>query len=175
MGKQGYLVSVIMVGFIIKGVVTQDLSERAKIKVERRGRDVVLKCEGASGSTSNVTWMKDDTQIERKGEELNLGAEANDPRGIYRCHNSGPLQVYFRMCQNCIELDAATISGIVVADIIATVLLAIAVYCITGQDSGRLLRASDRQNLIANEQLYQPLGERDNEQYSRLGVTRTRK
>lgn len=46
----------------------------------------------------------------------------------------------FAVCQNCIELDAATISGILVADIIATVLLAIAVYCITGQDSGRLLR-----------------------------------
>ncbi|KAM9113868.1 T-cell surface glycoprotein CD3 delta chain [Pangshura tecta] len=79
------------------------------------------------------------------------------------------------MCQNCIELDAATISGIVVADVIATVFLAIAVYCITSQESGRHLRASDRQTLIANEQLYQPLGERDNEQYSRLGVTRTRK
>ncbi|CAM4613536.1 T-cell surface glycoprotein CD3 gamma chain-like [Lepidochelys kempii] len=173
MGRHGYLVSVIMVGFIIKGVVTQETS--AKIKVERRGRDAVLKCEGAPGLKSNITWWKDGTQIERMGEELNLGAEANDPRGVYMCHNSSPLQVYFRMCQNCIELDAATISGIVVADIIATVFLAIAVYCITGQDSGRLLRASDRQNLIANEQLYQPLGERDNEQYSRLGVTRTRK
>ncbi|CAM5172161.1 unnamed protein product [Eretmochelys imbricata] len=175
MGRHGYLVSVIMVGFIIKGVVTQETSVKAKIKVERRGRDAVLKCELAPGTKSNITWWKDGTQIERMGEELNLGAEANDPRGVYTCHDSNPLQVYFRMCQNCIELDAATISGIVVADIIATVFLAIAVYCITGQDSGRLLRASDRQNLIANEQLYQPLGERDNEQYSRLGVTRTRK
>ncbi|XP_037738356.1 T-cell surface glycoprotein CD3 gamma chain isoform X1 [Chelonia mydas] len=175
MGRQGYLVSVIMVGFIIKGVVTQGPS--AKIKVERRGRDVVLKCEGVPETESSTAWWKDGTKIERKGKELNLGAEANDPRGLYICRDSdsSPLQVYFRMCQNCIELDAATISGIVVADIIATVLLAIAVYCITGQDSGRLLRASDRQNLIANEQLYQPLGERDNEQYSRLGVTRTRK
>ncbi|CAM4699478.1 unnamed protein product [Caretta caretta] len=175
MGRHGYLVSVIMVGFIIKGVVTEETSGKAKIKVERRGRDAVLKCEMASDTKSNITWLKDGTQIERMGEELNLGAEANDPRGVYKCDNSESLQVYFRMCQNCIELDAATISGIVVADIIATVFLAIAVYCITGQDSGRPLRASDRQNLIANEQLYQPLGERDNEQYSRLGVTRTRK
>nr|XP_013806623.1 PREDICTED: T-cell surface glycoprotein CD3 delta chain [Apteryx mantelli mantelli] len=81
----------------------------------------------------------------------------------------------FPVCQNCIEVDAATISGIVVADVIATVFLAIAVYCITGHDKGRMSRASDRQNLIANEQLYQPLGDRDDGQYSRLAPVKARK
>ncbi|NWW99113.1 CD3D protein, partial [Caloenas nicobarica] len=83
-----------------------------------------------------------------------------DPRGIYTCEiengkRSPPLQVHYRMCQNCIEVDAPTISGIVVADVVATVFLAVAVYCIAGQNKGRMSRASDRQNLIANEQLYQ--------------------
>ncbi|NXW44282.1 CD3G protein, partial [Nyctiprogne leucopyga] len=82
-----------------------------------------------------------------------------DPRGTYTCETESQkkrsLQVHYRMCQNCIEVDAPTISGIVIADVVATVFLAIAVYCITGQDKGRLSRASDRQNLIANEQLYQ--------------------
>ncbi|NXU25351.1 CD3D protein, partial [Thalassarche chlororhynchos] len=81
-----------------------------------------------------------------------------DPRGIYTCETESrkkSLQVHYRMCQNCIEVDAPTISAIVVADVVATVLLAVAVYCITGQDKGRMSRASDRQNLIANEQLYQ--------------------
>ncbi|NXD86977.1 CD3G protein, partial [Halcyon senegalensis] len=82
-----------------------------------------------------------------------------DPRGTYTCVAGGgkksTLQVYYRMCQNCIEVDAPTISGIVVADVIATAFLAVAVYCVTGQDKGRMSRASDRQNLIANEQLYQ--------------------
>ncbi|NXR06463.1 CD3D protein, partial [Semnornis frantzii] len=59
------------------------------------------------------------------------------------------------VCQNCIQVDAATISGIVVADVVATIFLAVAVYCISGQDRTRMSRASDRQNLIANEQLYQ--------------------
>nr|XP_013042756.1 uncharacterized protein LOC106039849 isoform X2 [Anser cygnoides] len=80
-----------------------------------------------------------------------------------------------KVCQNCIEVDAPTISGIVVADVIATVLLMVAVYCISGQDKGRMSRASDRQNLIANEQLYQPLGERDDGQYSRLAHAKGRK
>ncbi|NWR89998.1 CD3D protein, partial [Furnarius figulus] len=81
-----------------------------------------------------------------------------DPRGLYMCdtgNEMAKLQVYYRMCQNCIEVDAATISGIVIADVVATVLLAMAVYCVTGHDRGHLSRASDRQNLIANEQLYQ--------------------
>nr|XP_005299826.1 T-cell surface glycoprotein CD3 gamma chain-like [Chrysemys picta bellii] len=176
MGRLGYLVSVITVGFIIKGVVTQDKPAKAAVKVEIRGRDVVLKCGEFQSPQPDINWQRDGITLGNNNSELNLGAEADDPRGVYKCKNDIiPVQVYFRMCQNCIELDAATISGIVVADVIATVFLAIAVYCITGQDSGRRLRASDRQNLIANEQLYQPLGERDNEQYSRLGVTRTRK
>ncbi|NXU88271.1 CD3D protein, partial [Xiphorhynchus elegans] len=81
-----------------------------------------------------------------------------DPRGLYTCDTGkrmAKLQVHYRMCQNCIEVDAATVSGIVIADVVATALLAVAVYCVTGHDRGHLSRASDRQNLIANEQLYQ--------------------
>ncbi|NWV06803.1 CD3D protein, partial [Ptilonorhynchus violaceus] len=80
-----------------------------------------------------------------------------DPRGLYTCKNKEKkksLQVHYRMCQNCIEVDAPTVSGIVIADIVATLLLAVAVYCITGHEGGRTSRASDRQNLISNE-LYQ--------------------
>uniref|UniRef100_A0A8C3RX61 CD3 gamma/delta subunit Ig-like domain-containing protein n=1 Tax=Chelydra serpentina TaxID=8475 RepID=A0A8C3RX61_CHESE len=110
---------------------------------------------GVLGNPPDVTWERDGITMSKRNREFNLGAEANDPRGVFKCNDSDPVQLHFRMCQNCIELDAATISGIVVADVIATVFLAVAVYCIAGQDSGRLLRASDRQNLIANEQLYQ--------------------
>ncbi|NXX44618.1 CD3G protein, partial [Tricholaema leucomelas] len=82
-----------------------------------------------------------------------------DPRGSYACaannQRSPYLQLHYRMCQNCIEVDAPTISGIVLADLVATIFLAVAVYCISGQDRRYMSRASDRQNLIANEQLYQ--------------------
>ncbi|NWH27409.1 CD3G protein, partial [Grus americana] len=76
-----------------------------------------------------------------------------DPRGIYTCTMGGQqspsLQVHYRMCQNCIEVDAPTISGIVVADVVATVFLAVAVYCITGQDKGRMSRGEGRAPLAA--------------------------
>ncbi|NXT47913.1 CD3D protein, partial [Pluvianellus socialis] len=75
-----------------------------------------------------------------------------DPRGTYKCKigsKVSTLQVHYRMCQNCIEVDAPTISGIVVADVIATVFLAVAVYCITGQDKGRMSRGEGRALLAA--------------------------
>ena len=44
------------------------------------------------------------------------------------------------MCENCIELDPGTISGIVVADVIITILIAVAVYCVSGSERGRSSR-----------------------------------
>ncbi|KAM6370473.1 T-cell surface glycoprotein CD3 delta chain [Pluvialis apricaria] len=147
-----------------------------QIIVKEASGNVFLQC--VTTSQSPVTWVKD-TKILGNGTQLDLGAMYDDPRGIYVCETGdgkkSSLQVHYRMCQNCIEVDAPTISGIVIADVVSTVLLAVAVYCITGQDKGRMSRASDRQNLIANEQLYQPLGERDDGQYSRLAPAKARK
>ncbi|KAM6312549.1 T-cell surface glycoprotein CD3 gamma chain-like [Podargus strigoides] len=147
-----------------------------KIIVKEASGKVFLQC--VTDKQSQVTWWKDGNEIGNR-TELDLGAVYDDPRGTYTCEiedkKRASLQVHYRMCQNCIEVDAPTISGIVVADVVATIFLAVAVYCITGQDKGRLSRASDRQNLIANEQLYQPLGERDDGQYSRLAPAKARK
>nr|XP_009935746.1 PREDICTED: T-cell surface glycoprotein CD3 delta chain [Opisthocomus hoazin] len=150
---------------------------RQDITVKEASGKAFLQC--GTGSQSQVTWLKDGNVIGNT-TQLDLGAIYEDPRGIYVCETErgkkrSYFQVYYRMCQNCIEVDAPTISGIVVADVVATVFLAVAVYCITGQDKGRMSRASDRQNLIANEQLYQPLGERDDGQYSRLTPAKAHK
>uniref|UniRef100_A0A8B9U936 CD3 gamma/delta subunit Ig-like domain-containing protein n=1 Tax=Anas zonorhyncha TaxID=75864 RepID=A0A8B9U936_9AVES len=164
LGAWALLASVAVAGLGVQGQT---------IIVKEKNEKVYLIC----GSHKEVIWFKDQQQIANT-TELDLGAMYDDPRGTYICQQGGvnnSLQVYYRMCQNCIEVDAPTISGIVVADVIATVLLMVAVYCISGQDKGRMSRASDRQNLIANEQLYQPLGERDDGQYSRLAPTKGRK
>ncbi|XP_074018461.1 T-cell surface glycoprotein CD3 gamma chain-like [Numenius arquata] len=147
-----------------------------RIIVKEVSGNVFLQC--VTDSQGEVIWQRDGNSVGNT-TQLDLGRIYDDPRGSYMCRAgrkaSPPLQVHYRMCQNCIEVDAPTISGIVVADVIATVFLAVAVYCITGQDKGRMSRASDRQNLIANEQLYQPLGERDDGQYSRLTPAKARK
>uniref|UniRef100_A0A8C4UW96 CD3 gamma/delta subunit Ig-like domain-containing protein n=1 Tax=Falco tinnunculus TaxID=100819 RepID=A0A8C4UW96_FALTI len=148
-----------------------------KVKVKEASGKVFLHCE--TSSRGPIIWLKNGDMI-ANATQLDLGTAYDDPRGTYACETengktSPPFQVHYRMCQNCIEVDAPTISGIVVADVVATIFLAVAVYCITGQDKGRMSRASDRQNLIANEQLYQPLGERDDEQYSQLAPAKARK
>ncbi|KAM6044926.1 T-cell surface glycoprotein CD3 gamma chain-like [Theristicus caerulescens] len=150
-----------------------------KVIVKEASGKVFLQCVLADQKSKQIQWWKDGNVIGNT-TELDLGAIYDDPRGTYACGPEGSskgssLQVHYRMCQNCIEVDAPTISGIVVADVVATIFLAVAVYCITGQDKGRMSRASDRQNLIANEQLYQPLGERDEGQYSRLTPAKARK
>lgn len=118
------------------------------------------------------------TKISLKNDNVNngdLGRWTLDPQGMYECNKtdgkgSSTLQVYFRMCQNCVELDSATLAGLVVSDIIATLLLALGVYCFAGHETGRRVSsAADTQGLMKNDQLYQPLGDRKNDQYSSLG------
>ncbi|KAM9768785.1 T-cell surface glycoprotein CD3 delta chain [Dama dama] len=128
---------------------------------------VILKC------NSSITVLQGTAGQEVSGNKsLDLGKRIQDPRGMYQCGNENAkstLQVYFRMCQNCVELDSATLAGIVITDIIATVLLALGVYCFAGHETGRFSRAADTQVLMGNDQLYQPLRERNDAQYSRLG------
>uniref|UniRef100_A0A8C3UEU7 Ig-like domain-containing protein n=1 Tax=Catharus ustulatus TaxID=91951 RepID=A0A8C3UEU7_CATUS len=149
--------------------------ESTPIYVKEFSGKVFLECVREQGS-ANITWWKDGSSVGHEAQ-LDLSSVYDDPRGLYMCETGKKkniLQVHYRMCQNCIEVDAPTISGIVIADVLATLFLAVAVYCISGHDRGHTSRASDRQNLLANE-LYQPLGEREDGQYSRLAPTRARK
>ncbi|XP_078538377.1 T-cell surface glycoprotein CD3 delta chain isoform X1 [Lissotriton helveticus] len=144
---------------------------KVNVTVMERHGELVLECEGGN-------WESGD-----KGKDLNLGALIRDPRGTYTCQKEGDkaikntLQVYVRMCENCIELDPGTISGIVVADVIITVLIAVAVYCVSGTEKGRPTRgkSSDKQVLIPNDQLYQPLRDREESAYSHISASRPRR
>ncbi|XP_010722055.1 T-cell surface glycoprotein CD3 delta chain-like [Meleagris gallopavo] len=150
-----------------------------KVIVKEINGKAFLQCQANKEEEKEGIKLLKGEEVLENTTQVDLGAIYDDPRGIYTCSlgdkKSSILQVHYRMCQNCIEVDAPTISGIVIADVVATVFLAIAVYCITGQDKGRTSRASDRQNLIANDQLYQPLGERNDGQYSQLATAKARK
>ncbi|XP_029429838.1 T-cell surface glycoprotein CD3 delta chain [Rhinatrema bivittatum] len=170
-----HILGVIVLVLLFKGVVPE---VEVEVKVKEAGGKVTLEC--TTGSQNAMRWTKDEIVQESNKSELGLGPELNDPRGIYKCEdmingNRGVLQVYYRMCQSCIEFNPGTISGLLVADVIATALIAFAVYCVTRPDKGRSSRASDKQTLIQHEQLYQPLGDRGNSEYSHLSTARTRK
>ncbi|XP_053125313.1 T-cell surface glycoprotein CD3 gamma chain-like isoform X2 [Hemicordylus capensis] len=164
-----------VVGLLFKGIFTTGNTDSG-ISVKVQGSSVTLVCKLPEGV--NASWTKDGLPIEPPaagGNKLPLGSALDDPQGIYRCNDGTFLQVFFRMCQTCIHLDAATVTGLVVGNILATVFLAVAVYKIAAQEPGRLSRASDKQSLLASDQLYQPLGERSNGEYSRLGVGKARR
>ncbi|XP_037694677.1 T-cell surface glycoprotein CD3 delta chain [Choloepus didactylus] len=121
-------------------------------------------------------------ELSSEDKSMDLGRRILDPRGVYQCNRTDDktdqvsiMQVYYRMCQNCVELDSATLVGIIITDIIATLLLAVGVYCFAGHETGRSSGAMDTQVLLRNEQVYQPLRERDDGQYSHLGGNRPRK
>ncbi|XP_016060190.1 PREDICTED: T-cell surface glycoprotein CD3 delta chain [Miniopterus natalensis] len=131
---------------------------------------VFLNCEGT------ITWLAGTMgNLASDNKSLDLGKRILDPRGVYTCNGTQKegfartLQIYYRMCQNCVELDSATLAGIVITDIIATLLLALGTYCFAGHETGRFSKAADTQALLRNDQLYQPLRDRSDAQYSHLG------
>ncbi|KAM4652854.1 T-cell surface glycoprotein CD3 delta chain [Discoglossus pictus] len=140
----------------------------SKVLVRESNGHLYLTCE----SSGDVTWRLGENELEWKNKTMDIGQIWDDPRGLYSCSFTDTekhyINVYVRMCQYCIELDIGTISGFLVADIIMIVLIAVAVYCVSGSETRRPARASDRQNLIQNDSLYQHLGERQETAYSRL-------
>ncbi|XP_048199883.1 T-cell surface glycoprotein CD3 delta chain [Perognathus longimembris pacificus] len=151
-----------------------------KISVEELEDNVFLSC------NTSIIWLKGTvgTPLTRN-KVLDLGKRVLDPRGVYKCNGTddvttevSTVQIYYRMCQSCVEVGSATLAGIVIADLTATLLLALGVYCFAGHETGRVsggLPAADTQALLRNDHLYQPLRSRDDTQYSHLGGNWPRK
>lgn len=164
MKRTRFLAGLILAALLFQVSLSQDLVDEVEDKV-------LLNCNGS------IIWLEGTMgNLFSNNKSLDLGKRILDPRGVYQCKETfykgtklSTLQVYFRMCQNCVELDSATLAGIVVTDIIATLLLALGVYCFAGHETGRLSRAAETQALLRNDQLYQPLRDRNDAQYSRLG------
>ncbi|XP_012510857.1 PREDICTED: T-cell surface glycoprotein CD3 gamma chain [Propithecus coquereli] len=175
------LAGLILAIILLQGTVAQSKKENNLVKVDETQEDdsVLLTC---NLEEKNIKWFKDGKIINSLNESKNvwnLGSSTKDPQGIYWCQGlkdtSKPLQVYYRMCQNCIELNATTVSGFIFAEIISIFFLAVGVYFIAGQEGARQSRASDKQTLLPNDQLYQPLKDREDDQYSHLQGNQLRK
>lgn len=152
----------------------------SKIIVEEIEEKVFLSC------NNEIKWIQGTVGTMMSGNKsMNLGKRILDPRGVYQCNETevdentkenrftiSSVQIYYRMCQSCVELNTATLAGILVTDIIATLLLALGVYCFAGHETGRLsgaLPMDDMQAVQRDNQLYQPLRHRNDDPYSHLG------
>ncbi|KAM9659232.1 T-cell surface glycoprotein CD3 gamma chain isoform 1-T6 [Trichechus inunguis] len=171
--KQGKgLASLTLAIILLQGTMAKlKQDEYLKVDDNREDGSVLLTCDLED---RNITWFKDGKEIhasQKAKNQYNLGSATKDPQGTYQCKGSNvskSLQVYFRMCQNCIELNAATVTGFIFAEIVSIFFLALGVYFIAGQDGVHQSRASDKQTLLPNDQLYQPLKDREDDQYSHL-------
>ncbi|XP_068922774.1 T-cell surface glycoprotein CD3 delta chain isoform X3 [Petaurus breviceps papuanus] len=79
-----------------------------------------------------------------------------------------------KMCQNCVELNSGSLMGVLVADVIATIILAIGIYFFVGHEERCFPTALDKQSQMQNDVLYQPLRDRDDNSYSHIGGKRPR-
>ncbi|XP_006890886.1 PREDICTED: T-cell surface glycoprotein CD3 gamma chain [Elephantulus edwardii] len=177
--EQGKRLATLLLAIILlQGNMAFPFSAKPFIKVDDNREDgsVLLTCES---DEETIKWFKDGKENKdlNTPKTWNLGSSTSDPRGIYSCQGSKntSIQLYFRMCQNCIEMSASTIVGFIFAEIISIFFLAVGVYCIAGQDGIRQSRASDKQTLLPNDQLYQPLKDRGNDQYGQLQKNQARK
>ncbi|XP_010828719.1 PREDICTED: T-cell surface glycoprotein CD3 gamma chain [Bison bison bison] len=164
------LAGLILAVFLLQGTMAH--VKEVKVDDNREDGSVILIC---VTNDTTITWLKDVEQIgsgDTKKNTWNLGSSTKDPRGIYKCEGSNnqskSLQIYYRMCQNCIELNPSTVAGFIFTEIVSIFLLAVGVYFIAGQEGVRQSRASDKRTLLNNDQLYQPLKEREDDQYSHL-------
>ncbi|XP_067910288.1 T-cell surface glycoprotein CD3 delta chain-like isoform X2 [Heterodontus francisci] len=79
--------------------------------------------------------------------------------------------IFIKLCQNCLHVDPGTTVGIVIGDLIATILIAVAVYCISSASRVKVHQASDRQALVLNEAntaIYSGIDQVDRQEYNRL-------
>ncbi|XP_049634351.1 T-cell surface glycoprotein CD3 gamma chain [Suncus etruscus] len=167
------LASLLLVFTLLQGAMTETTEEKITLEVvDQEDGSVVLICKLKD---DGIVWSKNGQNISipiNTKDKWNLGSRTKDHRDFFQCHNSkgssNILQLHYRMCQNCLELNTTNILGFVFAEIFSIFFLAVGVYFIAEYDVVRQSRASDKQTLLANDQLYQPLKDRGDDQYSHL-------
>ncbi|XP_036603466.1 T-cell surface glycoprotein CD3 gamma chain [Trichosurus vulpecula] len=167
----------ILTVILLQGIVAQEDQGKKPVDLDDNRQDgtVQLTC---NLEREIVQWIAGEEVLKETKKTLNLGSIFKDPQNVYWCRNSTnetrsekqslPLHVHYRMCQNCIKLDGGTLSGFILAEIVTVFFLAVGVYFIAGQDGVWQSRASDKQILLTNDQLYQPLRDREDDQYSHI-------
>ncbi|XP_073344124.1 T-cell surface glycoprotein CD3 gamma chain-like [Pagrus major] len=140
--------------------------EDAEIIVKTVSDGIVLQCKGKKMRSEKDTAV----------ESIPLGYK-DDNTGEYTCVNDDnsdtdlpKIYVKFRSCDNCIELDEGSIIGLAIGNLVATIVIGVAVYLVVSQTrispNTSHKKSSDRQHLVSNEMPrgtndhYQPLNTR---------------
>ncbi|XP_078055271.1 T-cell surface glycoprotein CD3 gamma chain-like isoform X3 [Mustelus asterias] len=80
--------------------------------------------------------------------------------------------IFIKCCLNCVEFDTGSILGIVIGDLVAIIVIGVAVYSISTAGEPQDHRAADRQALVPNEAtaaIYSGIDQSDRQEYDRPG------
>lgn len=152
----------LVIGILAAFGLNQAAGVENKIQVAETAEGIKLSC------TSNVNVLRNEKPL----QDTNL-AYHDDNTGEYYCQDdkeNSRIFVKFRTCDNCVELDGASIAGLAVGDVVATIVVGVAVYLIASQARAGQVRQtkkrSDKQNPMnerTNDSHYQPLRKGDKE------------
>ncbi|XP_034023800.1 T-cell surface glycoprotein CD3 delta chain-like [Thalassophryne amazonica] len=122
-----------------------------EIKVAAVSDGIKLSCVGEYNISSEHKGAQ--TIMELKYKDENTGEYTCVPRKAPG-KESTKIFVMFRTCDNCIELDKGTLAGVVIGDVLATVVVGVAVYLIASAARPAALaplkQSSDKQHFIPN-------------------------
>uniref|UniRef100_A0A3B3X4B4 CD3 gamma/delta subunit Ig-like domain-containing protein n=1 Tax=Poecilia mexicana TaxID=48701 RepID=A0A3B3X4B4_9TELE len=102
-----------------------------KIEVAETADGIKLSCEGNMSGNG------------MEGKELQLTYRDNYT-GEYECKDGPKIFVKFRTCDNCVELDTSSIVGLAVGDVVATIVVGVAVYLIASQGRPGQVKATKK-------------------------------
>ncbi|XP_032905595.1 T-cell surface glycoprotein CD3 delta chain-like isoform X1 [Amblyraja radiata] len=144
----------------------------AKITIIPSGSTLQLQCK----NNANVTIVyRGGVKETSSSSSRTIRTDADT--ATYGCSDSSVSSdstfVFIRACRNCVEVDSGTMAGLVIGDLIATFLIAVAVYCVATPPKVKIHRAFDRQALIPNDAtgaLYSGIKQGDRQEYSKLKV-----
>ncbi|XP_069750720.1 TYRO protein tyrosine kinase-binding protein isoform X2 [Narcine bancroftii] len=143
----------------------------ANMNIKFTGTTLILNC----NENKNVTIKRinDLHGRETASSQLTIQEVSDADTALYSCTDdlSNPTLIFIKACQNCVRVDSGTMTGIVIGDLITTILIAVAVYCISIPAKGKIYQGFDRRALIQNDDtgtLYSGLKQKDRQEYSRL-------
>ncbi|XP_049432349.1 T-cell surface glycoprotein CD3 delta chain-like [Epinephelus fuscoguttatus] len=177
---------ILRAGLLLLWILTASVScADPEIKVSELANGIKLSC-GAGNEITNADDKKVevlDYKDENTGEykcvrTLSPTSSPEPPPSTWTYEPK--IYVKFRTCDNCVELDEASITGIVVGDVVATIVIGVAVYLIASQArTGPVTsqkKSSDKKHLLPHEtnssrhtdDNYQPLKARHRDTYDVL-------
>uniref|UniRef100_UPI00398F6674 T-cell surface glycoprotein CD3 delta chain-like isoform X2 n=1 Tax=Pristiophorus japonicus TaxID=55135 RepID=UPI00398F6674 len=122
-----------------------------------------------------------DIKVNGVSTNLKILTVSDPASGFYSCDSTNgdevSVYVYLNLCRNCVAMDVGAICGILIASVISTIFIGIAVYSISAQDRSTSHQASDKHPLMhndANDAVYSPLNNDSRATYNVLANKRRR-